>query len=137
MIQLSWGTIALIAAIVVLGGAITWLWRRNGGTLTLKAPNVTLTEATSDLIVELSGKVKQLEREVQQLQIKTRDSESRINILQGELALANAEVAALECLVQEQAGRIGDLHAENRSLRLSLARVMRKTGTLAPEDMEE
>ena len=113
---------------------MTWLWRRNGGTLTLKAPAVTLTEATSDLIVELSATTKQLERQVQQLEIKARDSEARITILQGELALANAEVAALECLIQEQAGRIGDLQGENRSLRLSLARVMRKTGTLPPEE---
>ena len=149
MIEFSWGTIALIAAIVALGGTILWLWQRNGrGVPGLPGLNgrdgrwfrrgsVSLTEATSDLIVELSGKVKQLERQVQQLEVKTRDSESRINILQGELALANSEVIALEMLIKEQAGRIGDLKLENEALRRTLARVMRKTGTLPTGDLEE
>ena len=148
MITLPWGTVAAIIIATALGAVCIWLWRRNGGSLPSRPGRtgrdgrdgrtgrdgrdgrVTLTEATADLITELSGKVKQLEKRVQELEIGAADAQNRITILQGELALANSEVTALEELVREQAARIGDLRTENETLRRSMARIMKKTGTL-------
>ena len=157
MIRLPWGNVILIIAVLALGGVVYWLWQRNGrgppgipGIPGLngrdgrdgrtgrvgRSGRVTLTEATADLIMELSGKVRTLEREVQKLQVKANSSEARISILQGELALANSEVAALELLIQEQAARIGDLKIENERLHRSLAKVMKKTGALDDPDLD-
>ena len=125
MIQVSWINALLAVAVLALGAMCAWLWKRRNGHA--------ITEAAADIITELSAEVGQLKRKVQQLEIKTVDSQNRITMLQGELALATAETHALDQLIAEQAGRIGDLRSENEQLRRSMIRVMKKTGTLSEE----
>lgn len=152
MVSLPWSTVIVGIAVAILGGVIVWLWQKNGRNGKLGRPGprglsglaglngrdgrdgrdsrVTLTEATADLIVELSSEVEQLKLKVHALELGAQDAQNRITMLQGELALANQEVSALELLIKEQAARIGDLRAENDQLRRSVVRVMRKTGAL-------
>jgi len=123
-------TIVLSLLLVLLTGICLWLWFRNDGAG--RSGPASITTATSDLIIELSATVERLKCRVQDLEIKANDSANRITILQGELALANSEVTALELLIREQASRITDLRQENDNLRRSMARVMRKTGAMIP-----
>jgi len=132
VIHLSLSTIVLSLLLVLLGGICLWLWFRNDGH-SRSGPG-SLTEATSDLIIELSATVDRLKCRVQELEVKASDAQNRITMLQGELALANSEVAALELLIKEQAGRIADLRCENETLRQSVVRVMKKTGALDDDD---
>jgi chromosome segregation ATPase len=89
-----------------------------------------LTGATAELIIELSREVDQLKRRVHELELAAQDAQGRITLLQSELALANSEVCALEELVREQAERINGLRNENEKLRLSVARLIKRTGAL-------
>lgn len=108
--------------VVVLAGIVFWLWKRPGGH--------SITDAAVDLVTALNCEVDQLKKQVKELEIKAADAGNRITILQGELALANQEVSALEQLVNEQSGRIADLRTENNTLRRQVARIAKKTGGL-------
>lgn len=128
MIHLPLSTVVLSSLLVLLAGICLWLWKRPSA--------VAITEAAGDLITALSCEVDLLKKQVHELQIVQADSTNRITMLQGELALANSEVAALEQLIKEQAGRIADLRTENETLRRQIVRVMKKTGALDDPDTD-
>ena len=141
MITLSWEIVILSAIVILLGVLCFWLWQRDpqpglpgvagrDGRDGRTGRNGSLTGATAELIIELSREVEQLKQRVHELELAAQDAQGRITLLQGELALANSEVCALEQLVKEQAGRISDLRSENEQLRLSVARLMKHTGAL-------
>jgi len=148
--MISWDTIVIVAVVCVffVGGVVVLLWQRKQtepGRAGLDGrtgrdgrdgrAGLSLSQATADLIIELSYEVEQLKQKVNALELTARDSQNRIAVLQSELALANSEVAALESLIREQAGRIVDLRSENEALRKTMTRVIKRTGAL-PDDTD-
>lgn len=121
--MLSWENVVFIVVTIILGSACFYLWRRGG-------QSGAVGSATLDLIAALSREVEELKTKVHLLEVGTANLQGRVAFLQSELALANAEVSALEALIKEQAGRIADLTIENERLRRSMTQVMKKTGTL-------
>lgn len=120
MIQVSWATLVFSLLIVALGVFCFWLWKR---------PAPAITEAAGDLITALNCEVDRLKKQVHALEVGQADAQNRITILQGELALANSEVSALEALINEQAGRIADLRTENNTLRRQVAHIVKNRST--------